>query len=550
MTKIRLPIASRLFIAVLLTTLIISLVGLLMLHLTMQKGFSRYVAEVEMQRLDLLVDTLANQYQRHGNWQKAMQASATAGRIPVERVQKGWLRYQYEQVLRYNLKRRLEDRYARGNNTRGSYFETGSLVSPLSIAPYIFDDQPFGSPEPIASNQGAANTTDKTTVPARMRPMAPGIDRLGLGGRLALYDSNNDYVAGFKAKDSLPTRPIKVNSHIVGYLGIQPALDPEDTLSVNFFSAQSRYVLWIGLACFLVSAIVSLLLASHFRRPIGQLLDAASELTHGNYQQQIVIERNDELGDLAHAINQLSRILNQHEQSRKQWVADTSHELRTPISVLQAQIEAMLDGVRQATPTQLQAMQRQILTLKKLVQDLNELAKADVGQLQCHFRRCNPWNIVLQEIESFEEKFSLKKLDIEVTPPSQEIDLVIDPDRIRQVVANMLENSWRYTDEDGSIGLSVNINDNFWQLLIDDSPPGLTDEELKHIGERFYRVDSSRNRATGGSGLGLALSRQIIEAHHGEIKFRHSPLGGLRVILALPLKQTERTINETDLHNA
>ncbi|WP_034279259.1 sensor histidine kinase efflux regulator BaeS [Alkanindiges illinoisensis] len=527
MTKLRLPIASRLFIAVLMTTLIISLVGLLMLHFTMQKGFSRYVAEVEMQRLDVLVDGLANQYQRYGTWQDAMNASVRSGVVPYDRVKKRWLRYQYELAMRRSLKRRLEERYSRGNPANGSYLENGSLASPLSLAPLLMDDQDAG------------RAYLPPFQPSGPPPIMPGLDRLELGKRLVLYDGEGNYLVGLRSAEDLPRRSIKLNGKTIGYLGLQPALDPEDTLSVNFFSAQSRYLIWIGLSCFLVSAIVSSLLARNFRRPIGELLETASELTHGNYQQHIEIRRNDELGDLAQSINQLSTILYQHEQSRRQWVADTSHELRTPISVLQAQIEAMLDGVREATPAHLQGMQRQVLTLKKLVQDLNELAKADVGQLQCHFRLCNPWNIVLQEVESFEHKFAAKQLHVNVVPPVHEIELNIDPDRIRQVIANFLENTRRYTNDNGELALSVEITDSQWKLHVDDSPPGLSDEELERLGERFYRVDSSRNRATGGSGLGLALSRQIAEAHDGSIVFDHSPLGGLRATLCLPIKPTQ-----------
>lgn len=532
MTRLRLPIASRLFFAVLMTTLIISLVGLLMLHFTMQKGFSRYVAEVEMQRLDILVDGLASQYQRYGSWNQAIEVAVQAGIVPPERMQKRWLRYQYELALRRSLKRKLEDRYARRGSPIGAYMAAGSLVPPLTIAPFMLDDQDLIPPVPRHT---------ENTLHGESRPSMPGLDRLGLGQRLALFDNNQSYIAGLPTADSedLAKRPIKLNGETIGYLALQPALDPEDTLTVNFFSAQSRYLFWIGLICFIVSAIVSSLLARNFRRPISQLLETASELTHGNYEQHIEVHRNDELGDLAQAINQLSTILHQHEESRRQWVADTSHELRTPISVLQAQIEAMQDGIREPTPSHLQGMQRQVLTLKKLVQDLNELAKGDVGQLQCHFRLCNPWNIVLQEIESFQQKFFLKQMQVRVDPPEHEIELNLDPDRIRQVIANLLENTWRYTDEGGEVQLSIQMTDENWQLHVDDSPPGVTDEELKHLGDRFYRVDSSRNRATGGSGLGLALSQQITEAHGGTISFSHSPLGGLRATLCLPRPKAE-----------
>jgi two-component system sensor histidine kinase BaeS len=282
----------------------------------------------------------------------------------------------------------------------------------------------------------------------------------------------------------------------------------------------------------LASLIAALLLATYFKKPIQRLLNATRELTQGNYQHQVKINRNDELGDLSNELNQLAEILNQHETSRRQWVADTSHELKTPLAVLQAQIEAMQDGIRKATPEHLEAMMRQVSSLKKLTQDLADLAQADAQQLKCYFTSVNPWEAVLQEVENFKPKFEQAQLQVAVRGDSPFLQL--DTDRFKQIVVNLLSNSIRYTEQGGKIQIHTEETAHEWSLYVDDSPYGLTDEQLRHLGERFYRVDDSRTRSTGGTGLGLALSCKIAQALGGRLSFEHSPLGGLRCKLTFP----------------
>lgn len=532
MHKFRAPIATQLFFAVLLSTLIITFAGLALLQLGMQKGFSRYVAELEMQRLDNLMERLVSLYEQHGSWSAALDADRQRirrkGLAVDEGFEKRWLHRQHEKVLREIMRTKMQEM----EKTRISQLKDQAALEGREfklMPPFIADHPKQGYQPPGYDQEGGP------MPPPDQRPFFPFQDRLGMGQRLVLYDAASHYVAGIRTTEKLPTRQIMINGKVIGYLAIKPAEAPDDSLSISFFKAQSRYLGWIYFVCLIVSGIVSMLLAAHFRKPIQALLIAASELTKGNYQQHIETVRRDELGDLAAAINRLSHILHQHEQSRKQWVADTSHELRTPISVLQVQIEALQDGVRKPSPVHFEAMQRQVLTLKKLVEDLNELAKADVGQLNCHFLYANPWLIVKQELDSFKEKFAAKQITLKAMPPLEELSLQIDPDRFRQVVANLLENSWRYTDENGQVNISVHIEAEFWALYVDDSYPNVPEDALQQLGERFYRVDYSRARTTGGTGLGLALSKQIVEIHGGSLQFLHSPLGGLRVILRLPL---------------
>ena len=160
------------------------------------------------------------------------------------------------------------------------------------------------------------------------------------------------------------------------------------------------------------------------------------------------------------------------------------------------------------------------------------LAQADAQQLQFYYATVNPWDVVQQELMNFQPKFEQADLKVTIEGDGAEVDL--DLDRFKQIVANLLSNSIRYTEAGGQVHIHTEQNEKEWTLYVDDSPFGLTDEQLARIGERFYRVDDSRTRATGGTGLGLALSCKITQAMGGSLSFAHSPLGGLRCKLSFP----------------
>ena len=357
-------------------------------------------------------------------------------------------------------------------------------------------------------------------------------DRLGLSSRLSLYDAKRQFVVGEPSEEPISYRPIIVNNQVVGYLGLKPVLDQDDALSINFFSKQKRYLLLVYGLSFAASLIASLLLAAYFRKPIQRLLNGTRELTKGNYQHQVKVNRNDELGDLSNELNQLAVILDQHETSRRQWVADTSHELKTPLAVLQAQIEAMQDGIRKPTPEHFASMLGQVNSLKKLTQDLADLAQAEAQQLQCYLTDVDPWEAALQEIENFRPKFD--QAGLTVTAQGEGCLLQLDIDRFKQIMLNLLGNSIRYTEAGGQVHVHAEQDALQWTLCVDDSPYGLTDAQLAQLGGRFYRADDSRTRATGGTGLGLALSVKMAKALGGALSFEHSPLGGLRCRLTFP----------------
>lgn len=548
----RVPIALRLFLTVLLTTLLITTVSLGVLHWTMQKNFTKYVADVEMQKLDYLIDNLAGVYGVYQDWGNAVQAQilqieGDAAADDYDRLSRWWLRRQYDIALQqryfkeHTLVRELDSQRPQSMNSDDLKVLEDNLPSQY---------QPFeGLKFPLSSNQnqfrsadqnknnGTGNSGIRTSEQQQGKKLFISMsDHLGLSSRLSLYDAKQQFILGEPSENPVSYRPIMVNAAVVGYLGLRPVLDQDDALSINFFSNQKRYLFLIYILTLISSLVAALLLATYFRKPIQRLLNATRELTKGNYQHQVKVNRNDELGDLSTEINQLAVILDQHENSRRQWVADTSHELKTPLAVLQAQIEAMQDGIRKPTPEHFASMLAQVSSLKKLTQDLADLAQAEAQQLKFYFTEVDPWSVILQEVEHFKPKFEQANLNISIQ--GQGTDLQLDVDRFKQIMVNLLSNSIRYTNAGGEVQIHSIEDEKSWSVIVDDSPLGLTDDQLANLGQRFYRVDDSRTRSTGGTGLGLALSGKIAQGLGGTLSFDHSPLGGLRCKLTFP-KQTK-----------
>ncbi|WP_034432655.1 sensor histidine kinase efflux regulator BaeS [Acinetobacter sp. CIP 102129] len=548
----RMPLAIRLFLTVLLTTLVIATISLGVLHWTMQKNFARYVADVEMQKLDRLIANLGNVYTVYHDWGNAIQAQilqieGNAAPDDYDRLSQWWLRRQYDIALqqRYfndhtllslsptlaqnntELKNRQifndEELKILKQNLPSEYQPFEGLRFPLSPSQFRVKKDAKDDEQESKSSSSSEHVKKRfVSIP----------DRLGLSSRLSLYDEKHQFIVGEPATDQIAYRPILVDQKVVGYLGLKPVLDQDDASSINFFSNQKRYLLLVYALTVLSSLVAALLMATYFKKPIQRLLNATLELTRGNYQHQVMIKRNDELGDLSNQLNHLADILHQHEESRRQWVADTSHELKTPLAVLQAQIEAMQDGIRKATPEHLDAMMRQVSSLKKLTQDLADLAQADAQQLKCYFAEVNPWDVVLQEVDNFKSTFEQNHLEVSLSGEGALLSL--DRDRFKQIIVNLLGNCVRYTEQGGKIQIHTQQNEHEWVLYVDDSPFGVSDEQLARLGERFYRVDDSRTRSTGGTGLGLALSCKLAQALGGSLAFNHSPLGGLRCVLTFP----------------
>jgi two-component system sensor histidine kinase BaeS len=215
-------------------------------------------------------------------------------------------------------------------------------------------------------------------------------------------------------------------------------------------------------------------------------------------------------------------------------MADVSHELRTPLTVLRGELEAYEDGVRLLTPESVTSLQTEVTTLSKLVNDLYELSLADIGALAYRMADVDIAAVLRLRLRGFHERLAERSIRVESDIHEAELIVNADATRIQQLFSNLMENSIRYTNAGGRWRVACHREDTRVLIDLQDSEPGVPAELLTRLFERFYRVDASRNRQSGGAGLGLAICKSIVEAHGGTITARESPLGGLWIRVALP----------------
>lgn len=251
----------------------------------------------------------------------------------------------------------------------------------------------------------------------------------------------------------------------------------------------------------------------------------------------VLVARLDEITDqkLASERAQLQS-KERHETMLRQWMTDASHELRTPIAVLRAQIEAIQDGIHTANAKTLGVLHREVDGLSRLVDDLNVLALSDVHQFRCNMVVVDPLDVLENVVWAFQDRYRSGGLEIILPPASKAGHFIyFDPIHLRRVYSNFLENTLRYTDSGGRLVVTVKACDAVITIQFDDTAPGVPEESLSRLFERFYRVDASRSRESGGSGIGLAVCQAIVLAYGGTICAFSSPMGGLRLVLSFQL---------------
>ena len=297
---------------------------------------------------------------------------------------------------------------------------------------------------------------------------------------------------------------------------------------IAFASSVFQITLISALLLLVAAVLIAIILAKAITQPVLRARGFVQTLASGKYEQTALATSKDEIGALTADLDRLASILAANRQARRRWMSDISHELRTPIASLRAELDAILEGVRPLSSDSVQSVSQEVSRLSRLVDDLHQLSLADLGSMEYSFRSVDLAVAVAEAVASvpIPGDFSC---EIQVGS----IRVEADEDRLHQLLTNLLANAVRYTASPGRIFVTSKMRGDRVEVSVEDSQPGVSEAERLRIVEPLYRVDASRSRSLGGSGLGLAIASSIAIAHGSELELDASSLGGLAVRFTL-----------------
>ncbi len=322
----------------------------------------------------------------------------------------------------------------------------------------------------------------------------------------------------------------------VAYVHILPENEPDinrAALAISY-NTISRFFLWGGLLAIAVAILLATLLSRRILAPVRDLTRAATRFGKGDFSSRVADEGSGEIAELTRSFNSMAQNLADTEQRRRALVADIAHELRTPLSNLRGYLEAISDGVVQPDEKTIGSLAEEAGSLSHLVADLQELSLADAGALKLDLQTADITDIVTSTVTAVRPKAAARGLTITAAVAPDLPPVSVDVHRIRQVLQNLLENAVLHTENGGTITVTAEQRGSFIAVAVADTGEGISAEDLAHIFERFYRVDKSRTRATGGTGLGLTIARRLVEAHGGSITATSVPGSGATFTFTLP----------------
>lgn len=325
----------------------------------------------------------------------------------------------------------------------------------------------------------------------------------------------------------------------LGVLYMSPPLLPEKNFpSFNvIYGTVGRFLLWGGLVAIVFAWLFTFFLSRRILAPVKALTVTARRLGKGDFSQRVKFRSKGEVGELAEAFNSMAGDLERAEQLRQNMVTDIAHELRTPLSNLKGYLEAVRDGVVEPNAETIRSLDEEASLLKRLVDDLLELSLAEAGELKLDCRSEDIALIINRGVAVTQTQAKAKAITVSVDLPDKLPEVNIDSHRISAVLRNLLENALAHTAKGGNIAVNAQRQGKWVEVSVADTGEGIPATELPNIFERFYRVDKSRTRATGGSGLGLTITRRLVEAHGGKIKVESEPGKGSRFSFTIPVSK-------------
>ena len=384
--------------------------------------------------------------------------------------------------------------------------------------------------------------SDPTPWHRMMGGMGPGPE--GLTGAMlpevSLTDTEGRVIAGAQPRgrvmapaDLSAGTPILVDQQTVGLVVVSgPAVS---TLGESLIGRVARGIWIVGAVTGLAAVLAGAMLVSGLLKPVRELTAASRALAGGDLGRRVPVRSQDEVGELSAAFNQMAENLQNAEQLRRDMTADIAHELRNPLAVLQAHVEALADGVYPPTAERLAPVLDQAKLLSRLVEDLRTLALADGGQLGLDRVPSNLKALAQRVVESYASQAADAGVSLRLE--GEPALALVDPMRVEQILGNLISNALRHSGRAGEVLLRVGRGSDGDRAVVSvaDKGDGIPEEALPRIFERFYRADRSRTRAEGGTGLGLAIARQLVEIQGGDIRVGNRPEGGAEFTISFPL---------------
>lgn len=479
-----LTISKKLILAFLGLTLVVLVSTLGLARWSFEQGFLDYVNALEEQRLEPLAGRLAQEYQASGNSWATLSEQG------------------FEALLR-EYSSELNDEVNRSGRAPPPDFrhfpETASAFTPPHPGP----------------------------------PGRPP----SLGPPTALFGSDGEFLAGRSFPSVVVNAirvPVTVGGKKIGELRSAPRRHFDSLQETEFSRQQWNTSGLIAVVAMVLAILISMLLTRVLLAPIRRTISGISRMSNGDYSTRLNETRKDELGKLMRDLDHLAYKLQQNQASRKRWLADISHELRTPLTVLTGEIETMKDGIRPLNMQQVHSLDQEVIRLRHLVDDLYELSVSDIGGLRYTFGEVDAKQSIITAVETIQMRANEKNIELQVSGHADKM-IRADNQRLDQLFINLLENSLAYTDAPGRIEISLSTRGDAAIINIQDTPPGVNADECNKLFEPLYRHEISRSRRTAGVGLGLAICRNIVDAHQGSITASPSELGGLRIQVVLPV---------------
>ena len=461
----------------------------------------------------------------------------------------------------------------------GSYVEQGALAQDQRIADYIVGRYTAGGWRsvtvtlmPISHSTGTwlvvADPSGRVVADSQGRLTGSPVPNPAPGRRVPLKVDGKDVGTLYVAESSMGMWGMMGSAGRIGAGGMMGSSgmmgnqgwggwtgggnsSGTGTNSAELYLDAVGRATWIaGALAVVVAVLLGFFLSRRITSPLRRLTIAAEQVASGDFSQRVEVGSKDELASLAAAFNTMAESLAKTEERRRRLFSDIAHELKTPIAVIQGNLEAIADGVADPTPERVASLQEETALLTRLVTDLRDLSLAEAGQLKLHTQPTNLADLVRGAVIGMQTRAEERGIAMTASAEAELPPVIADPDRVGQVLRNLIANALHYTPNGGSIRVSVSLDGRAGPLVegsglvrvsVADTGSGIPPEDLPHVYDRFYRVDRSRTRASGGTGLGLAVVKQLVEAHGGRA-WAESELGkGTVFHFTLPTVAAART---------